>query len=93
MFFKRIYAVYYLEQIQEAAPHKNAAVQPLTALSNHLSKMNKKYWALLGKQRRIRMKHSLTESFTWTRKFCPTSKILYQLCTNSQPRRPARRKE
>ena len=35
-------AMRYLEQIQEATPHRTTAVQPLTShLKNHPSKMNK----------------------------------------------------
>ena len=38
------------EQIQEAAPHKTAAIQPLNShLLNHTNKQNKIYWEWMEK--------------------------------------------
>ena len=45
---KKVDAVCCFEPIPEAAPHKTAVVWPLTSHhTNHPSKMNKTYWALL----------------------------------------------
>ena len=56
-----------LEQILEAAPHKTAAVQPLTTyFINYSSKMNKICGALLEKQEQTHKWNCLMDSYTWS---------------------------
>ena len=65
---------YCLTLIQEAAPYKTAAVQPLISyLTNHLIKTNKRCRTLPGKQGR-----TLSHGHTYEDR--PTKNYIYKLC-------------
>ena len=73
-----------LEQIVEATFDKVAGVRLLTPhLTNHSSKMQKTYVAILEKQERIQKWCFLRDFYTWTCQLWPTSIDLHQMCTES----------
>ena len=86
-------ATCYFEQILEAIPCKTEAVRsPISHLTNHPSKTNKIYGALLEKQGWTHKWCSLIDSYIWTYQCSRTSKDLLTSAPcrhRMQPRRPA----